>query len=280
MKKNLKAITLTLVVMMGLTACTPNEKTGEMDALAKIKEQGFITMATSPDFAPYEFMDLTKSGEEAIVGCDVELGKYIAEYIGVDLKVESMDFGACQAATSVGKVDMSISGYAKTPEREENMECSDYFNYSPIEEQTTSQGIVVLKENAATLNTEESFTGKTIAAQNGSLQYNLATAQLPEATIESISTINDGMLMLLSGKVDGVASFTDTAEQIFKNYDNMQMSEFYFVSEGDGNVVIAKKGETALMEEINKAIAKAAEEGKYAEWLTECSALADELGVE
>ena len=262
--------------MIGLTACSTT-KEEEKDALTVIKEQGYMTMATSPDFAPYEFMNLKSEDGSEIVGCDVELGKYIAEYIGVDLKIESMDFDACQAATSMGKVDMSISGYAKTAEREENMGCSDFFNYAPDSE--LSQGIIILKENADTLKTAADFDGKSVATQNGSLQYNLTTEQLPNTTTETISSINDGVMMLLSEKVAGVASSYDTGLQILKNYDELQMCEFVFEIEDSGNIVIAPKGETALMEEINKALAKAEEEDMYQKWLAEATILADELAI-
>ena len=55
--------------------------------LAKIKEAGKITMATSPDFAPFEFKDIS-SGQVEYVGCDIELAKYIADKIGVELEIQ------------------------------------------------------------------------------------------------------------------------------------------------------------------------------------------------
>ncbi|MDL2289083.1 amino acid ABC transporter, partial [Oscillospiraceae bacterium OttesenSCG-928-F05] len=44
------------------------------DRLESIMAKGKITMATSPDFAPYEFIDLSKEGPESFVGADIELG--------------------------------------------------------------------------------------------------------------------------------------------------------------------------------------------------------------
>ena len=60
--------------------------------LDAILDAGVITMATSPDFAPYEFEDIS-SGTTEYAGADVELGKYIAEQLGVELQIEAMEDG-------------------------------------------------------------------------------------------------------------------------------------------------------------------------------------------
>ena len=52
--------------------------------LGKVLAAGKITMGTSPDFAPWEFKDVS-SGTTEYVGADVELAKYIAEKLGVSL---------------------------------------------------------------------------------------------------------------------------------------------------------------------------------------------------
>ena len=70
---------------------------------------GSLTVAISPDFAPMEFVDVSKSGQDQYVGFDVTLDKYIAEELGLALVIKPMSFEACQAAVQNGSVDMSIS---------------------------------------------------------------------------------------------------------------------------------------------------------------------------
>lgn len=273
--KKILAVAMGVAFTLSTAACQKEEK----NRLTDIKQAGVITMATSPDFGPYEFMDLTKDGQEAIVGCDVELGRYIAKEIGVDIEIEPMDFEACQAAVSQGKIDFSISGYAKTPERAESMECSDLFNWIDLGDK--SSGILIRKDDADTLKDSNGFKGKTIAAQNGSLQLGYTEDQLPDAKIEVVSSCNDGVLMLLNGKVDGLATSYDTAEQFTKNYPELTMSEFVFTGTlEDGYVILAPKGETELMTEINKAMAKAQKEGLFDKWLQESIDLCNKLGIE
>jgi len=123
MKKTLAIILAASLALTAMSGCSDNKS-----RLEKIKEAGVITMATSPDFAPMEFQYVDANGNDVYAGSDIELGKYIAEKLGVELKIEAMDFTAVQAAVTTGTVDMAISGFAKTEERAESMELSDYYN--------------------------------------------------------------------------------------------------------------------------------------------------------
>ena len=243
--------------------------------LDAILDAGVITMATSPDFAPYEFEDIS-SGTTEYAGADVELGRYIAEKLGVELQIEAMDFNACQGAVSMGAVDMSISGFAYTEERAENCGISDGYITSDVVE----QGIIVLKDTAAELNSKEAFTGKTIAVQNASLQQQLRNEQLPDSTEEVVTNLNDAIMMLATGKVDGVASDLTVAQQYCDNYPDLQISDFRFEYETEGQRVLVPKGEDELLEAINEIIAEVNESGIYAQWLEESTELATSLGLE
>ncbi len=72
-----------------------NGETGGDTSLQDILDQGEISVAISPDYAPYEYLDLA-SGE--VKGSDIELAKYIAKELGVTLKIEQMNFESCLAA--------------------------------------------------------------------------------------------------------------------------------------------------------------------------------------
>ena len=147
MKKALAIIMAAAMAMTALTGCS-----GSKSKLEAIKEAGVIKMATSPDFAPMEFVDLSKSGQDKYVGFDVSLAKFIAEEMGMELEIMPMSFDACQAAVSTGKVDMSISGFSYTPERAENYNLSDYYYAG---ENETEQTVIALKENAGKQNKQK-----------------------------------------------------------------------------------------------------------------------------
>lgn len=260
----------------GASEAASGEAAGE-GRLAKIKAAGKITMATSPDFAPFEFEDIS-SGEKKYVGADIELGKYIAEKLGVELVIEPMDFSACEAAVSTGAVDMSISGYSPTPERAENMGMTHEYKYE--EDDGKSQGILIKKDRAAELNSAEAFAGKKIAAQNGALQQGLVSEQLPDATMETIKNVNDGVMMVETGKVDALAIASSVGDQYLANHPDLVMSDFYFTTEDSGNVILVPKGDQDVLDAINPIMDEIEEKGLYRQWYQDALKLAESLGLE
>ncbi len=281
--KKLLAIALSAVLLLtGLTACSSGEEAleteVEMTKLEEVIESGKLVVAMSPDWAPYEFLNL-ETGE--VVGAEVELAKYIAEHLGVELVIEQMDFNSCLAAVPAGKVDISISGFGQTPERAENLEFSTPYKWED-ETGDSQQGIMILEENKDLYKVAEDFSGKTVAAQAASLQEGFVNEQLPEDTIyEPVTSTNDGVLMLINGKIDALAITTDTGAEFAKNYEELYIiPDFRFEYESPGTVVIGKKGETEFMAAVSEAVTKATEEGMFPIWLEEANALVDELGAE
>lgn len=275
MKKLLTVMLAGLTAAAMLAGCSSTSKSS--NKLEEIKEKGVIVLATSPDFAPQEFEDIS-SGEKKYVGCDIELAKYIADYLGVELEIQAMDFQACQAAVSTDKVDFSISGYAYKPDRAENYEITDFFNVD--REKDDGQLIIVPAGTESTYSSPEAFAGKTIGCQNGSLQYSLTEEQLPDAEIKLISSLGDGILMVQNDKIDGLACSGSQAKLYVEKSTDLAIADWAFTYSSDGNIALCKKGETELVAEINKAIAEVNEQGLYQQWEKEATELAKSLGIE
>ena len=248
----------------------PAESQGVLD---QIKADGVLYVTLSPDFAPMEFVDSSKDGQEQYVGFDVTLAKYIADYIGVDLVIEPMSFDACQTAVYTGSVPMSISGYSWTEERGENYEISDYYYAGDNE---TEQVILIKKTDADKYTSAEDFSGVDVGAQNASLQMNLLTSQLPDANPITIGDLGVGVLELQNGSIEALAVAKGNAEMILdSNPDLMICSwEFEVAAEYEANVILITKGETALLNVVNEALAKAYADGLYGTWYGDAVALA------
>lgn len=268
-----KLFILALVLMLALSASAMAET-----KLEKILATGKITMATSPDFAPSEFIDPNKSGQDMYAGADIELAKYIAEKLGVELVIEAMEFSAVQAAISQGNVDMAISGFAYTEERAENMGLSIFFNTEPAE--GDGQSLLVRKDELDQYQKAEDFAGKVVAVQNASLQYNLLTSQIPDAIPEIITNLNDAIMMLITKKVDAVGVDAENGNLYAANYDDIILSTFFYEYESDGNVLAVTKGEDDLLAAINEILLEVNEQGLYQQWRKEATELAKSLGIE
>jgi polar amino acid transport system substrate-binding protein len=227
--------------------------------LAQILADGKIVVATSPDYAPYEFLDTDGNP----VGADMAFAQYIADQLGVELEIQSMDFDTVLAAISTGKVDLAIAGMVPKDERKEVMDFSDvYYNDG-------NQIILIRKDAAETYKTLADFAGVKVAAQNGTLQQELVTEQLPDATIEPIAKIPDAVMMLMSGKVEGVALASVVADQYIANYPDLMICESPFAYESLGTAVAVVKGETSLLDAVNAVVADVVESGVYYQWIDE-----------
>lgn len=271
MKKLFCAALGAAMLMAAMSGCGSSQ-----NRLEKILESGKLVLATSPDFAPLEFEDLS-SGEAQYVGSDIELAKYIAEKLGVELEISAMDFSAVQAAIPSGQADIAISGFARTEERAQNMELSTPFNIT----EDGGQTVLVAKGQGANYTAAEDFSGLQIGAQNGSLQYNLVSEQLPEdVEIVPVGSLNDGVLMLETGKIDALASDLSNAELLLESHDGIETTDFMFEYSSEGNVAAVKKGETELIEAVNEIIEEVNELGLYDQWKEEATELAKSLGLE
>lgn len=248
----------------------PAESQGVLD---QIKADGVLYVTLSPDFAPMEFVDSSKDGQEQYVGFDVTLAKYIADYIGVDLVIEPMSFDACQTAVYTGSVPMSISGYSWTEERSENYEISDYYYAGDNE---TEQVILIKKTDADKYTSAEDFSGVDVGAQNASLQMNLLTSQLPDANPITIGDLGVGVLELQNGSIEALAVAKGNAEMILDSNPDLMICpwEFEVAAEYEANVILITKGETALLNVVNEALAKAYADGLYGTWYEDAVALA------
>ena len=75
-----------------------------------------LIMATNAFFEPYEYYE----GDE-VVGIDAEVGKAIADKLGMEFKISDIDFDSIIPAIQSGKASMGMAGMTVTPEREENV---------------------------------------------------------------------------------------------------------------------------------------------------------------
>lgn len=289
--KKLLTLMLTLAMLLSLAACgakdtTPDDAATDGDttpdvtdttpanALEKIKADGVLTVATSPDFSPMEFVDSSKTGQDQYVGFDISLAKYIAQELGVELVIEPMGFDACQTAVYTGSVPMSLSGYSYTDERAENYELSDYYYAG---ENETEQVLLLRSEDAAKYTKPEDFSGVDVGAQNASLQMNLVTGQLPDANPIPIGDITVGVMELKSGNIEAMAVAIGNANMIIAANPELVMCDWQFEvdEESENNLILITKGETELLEAVNEILAKAYDAGLYGEWYEEAVKLGE-----
>lgn len=265
--KKIIALVMALAMLSSLFVMTGS---AEEKAEVKTVTPGVLTVATSPDFAPMEFVDATKEGQDMFVGFDVTLAKYIAERLGLELMIMPMNFDACQTAVYAGTVDMAISGFSWTEERAENYNISDYYHAGDNEDQ---QLLITLASNGDKYSTAEGLKGAKIGAQNASLQQSLTTEQLPDNELVLFTDLGTAVLQLKNGDFDCIAVAKGNGEAIIASNPEIAQSGFFFEVDEKytGNVVLLQKGNDAMTEAVNEALDASKDE--WNTWYEEAKAI-------
>ena len=193
--KKLIALLLAAMMVFALVACN---NTNNADNKYNTINPGVLTVATSPDYAPYEFYALDKDGNATLAGFDMALAQYIADYLGLTLEVVPMSFNGIVGEMGAGSADLAIAGLSPDPERLEAMDFSDTY-YEGKQAFITSKANASLFTDLASTNNAE----YQIAAQTGTIQNELAAQYSPDAQLVNLVKATDIIAELMSGKIDG-----------------------------------------------------------------------------
>lgn len=240
----------------------------EMKPLLKTVSSGKLTVATSPDFAPYEFYSLDESGNPTLAGFDIALAGYIADYLGLELEVVPMDFDGTLMELANKKTDLGMAGYSPDPARADSMDFSDIYY-------TGGQSFVTSKELAGNFQTlaDTNKAEYQIGAQVGSIQADLAKTNSPDADIVELSKVTDIIAEVLSGKLQGAYIETVVAETYAKTYPDLAVV-LDVPYDSEGSAVGVSKGNGALLAAVNLAIKAAIDDGSMAQFVADANAAA------
>jgi len=271
MKKFSKLAIISLIIGVlvistgcGNSATNSGDVTTGGDSISKIdqiKKAGKIVLGTSADYPPYEFHKEV-NGKDEIVGFDIEIAKEIAKSLGVELEIKDMDFDGLLLALNADKVDFVIAGMTPDPERLKAVDFSEIY-YKAV------HGVVIKTDNKDLFKTVEDLAGKKVGAQKGAIQEKIAIAEISSVQLKSLAKIPDLILEVKNNKIDAVVMEKPVADAyVDKNKDLMLMDITFDDGEG-GSAVAVKKGNTDLVDEINKTLDRLIKDGSVDKFVLE-----------
>ena len=269
MNKMNKLIALLLAALLCVALCACGAKEKPAETPYNLVSPGKLTVATSPDFAPYEFYSIDEKGNYTLSGFDMALAKYIADSMGLELEVIPMDFDGTLTELAAKNVDLSIAGYSPDPERMDKMDFSDIY-YTGGQPFCCTQANKDLFKSLEDTNKPE----YSIGAQNGSIQMDLANENSPDADIVSLTKVTDIIAELLAGSLDGAYNETMVAEANAANYPELCVV-LEVPYDAEGSVVGVSKGNEALLAAVNEAIDAALADGSMNQFVAEANELAN-----
>jgi len=261
MKKPLWIILLVLVLAGIAFICyyfIPNLKKQSLlptgPELAEIQKRGKLIIGTEAFYPPMEYFD--ENGN--IVGIDIEIGKRIAQTLGVEAELRHIPWQELFDKLLNKEVDILISAITILPEREEIMAFSKpYFN--------AGQVIVTTKDKANIIKGVEDLDNKKIGAQ---AQTTSEEEALKISTnVISYADYKEAKKDLLEGKIDAIIIDYPAAIGMTSQTKELTIVGKPFTQEFYG--IALRKEDQALLEAINQILSEMQRKGELDEIISQ-----------
>ncbi|WP_139489805.1 transporter substrate-binding domain-containing protein [Brevibacillus dissolubilis] len=238
------------------TAPTPADQAqgGQAGQPAAEQPVAKLRMATSADYKPYEYHD-TSSGEDKIVGFDIDIANYIAKELGFELEIVDMDFNGIIPSLQSGRAEFAMAGMTPKPERLKNAD------FSVIYFEATNS---IVSKKDANLTKVSELAGKTVGVQLGSIQEGeakvFAEGEAKGMKIKQMNKIAEIIQELKAGRIDAAIIEDTVAKGFVKNNEELQFTKIES-AEPAGSAVAFPKG-SEQVEKFNEVIKKMQENGE------------------
>ena len=264
--KKFFALLLTLACVLSLAACggkneapAQTQEPAQTETQEPAAEAGFTTveagklhMSTNAEFPPYEMI----ADDGSFEGIDVEVAQAIADKLGLELVVDDMDFDAALLAAQNGQSDIVMAGVTVNAERQQVMEFSDSY--------ATGVQVVIVKEDSPIQSVDDLANAEMIGCQKATTGYIYCSDTVENGGYgeDHVTAYDDGataVQALINGQVDAVVIDNAPAQEYVKANPGLKILDTEFTNE-DYAIGMAK-GNTALLEAINGALAELTADG-------------------
>ncbi len=251
MKKIIAMLMALMLMISGIavfTACDGNdENKGSTEsstegATTEAPADQVLKMATNAYFQPYEYYEGDK-----IVGIDAEIAAAIAEKLGMKLEIEDMEFDSIITAVNAGKVDFGMAGMTITEDRLKEVDFSiSYAN---------GKQVIIVKEDSPITTADDLFeegAAYKVGVQLGTTGDIYATGDFGSEKVSTYSNGTEAVMALNGGDVDCVIIDNEPAKALVAANAGLKILETEYTNED--YALCVKKGNTELLDKINKAI--------------------------
>jgi ABC-type amino acid transport/signal transduction systems, periplasmic component/domain len=250
-----------LLTMVFVTGCgsngSDNTKAGaaeESNALQRIKDRGKLIIATSGNYRPVTFTD--DNGE--LAGTDIEVGKLLAEGLGVDIEFVTGNISGLIPGMVSGKFDLVMSGLMTTEERKKTIDFSTAYGYDGT--------IAVTLDSSTAVQDVSKLDGLIAGVIGGSAHQPNVEAISGYKELKEYPGNAEAFADLKNGRMDVYATGRIVANDFIRNDE--KEPKLKMVGEVYNALDIAvgmPKEEPELKEAINKIIEEKREDGTLAQ---------------
>ena len=226
----------------------------------KVESAGTLVLGLDDAFPPMGYKD-TETGD--IIGFDIDIAKEVCSRLGIELKLQPIDWNNKQSELENGNVDCLWNGFSKTPERDEQFNLS--IPYMKNEQ-------IILVKTDSDYQTLEDLAGKTIGVQADSSAESALEAEENKEFKDSLGEIVKiedyamAVLEIQNGTIDAIS----IDEVVARFYLNNDPDAYRILSDSDGNalslatedyVIGFRKSDNALKEKVEEALREMSSDG-------------------
>lgn len=254
MKKKIMALIFIAGFMLAnLSGCGSAKTTKTAgDQLTKIQEDGKIIFAMEGAWAPWTYHD--EAGD--LVGFDTEVGKAIADKLGVEAEFVEGEWDGLFTGLDTGRYDAIINGVEITDERAEKYDFTTPYAY-------IKTALIVTEDSDIT--SFEELDGKTTANSLGSTYMDLAESY--GAKCEGVDTLSETIDMILSKRADATLNAEVSYYDYMNEHPEAQIKIAALTEDASSVSIPLRKTEdsASLRDAINTAIDELMADGTIAE---------------
>lgn len=254
MKKGKVLIAIVATVVLFLAAC--GKKETEQDSLKAIQDKGEIVVGIMGTYAPYNFMNKEKEYD----GFDVDIAKELAKRLNVEAKFVAQEFSGLIPSLQKGKFDMLVSQVTITEDRQKQIDFTESYITNDVK--------VIVKEDNTSIQSVEDFKGKKIGVGLGTNdEAFLRNELMPQVGDFQINTYDDVITTLKdldAGRVDATINNAYALKPVIEQ-NGFKVKAVGEPIKSDKAAVAVKKGNTDLVNALNKALDEMKKDGTYKE---------------
>ena len=195
MRKFVKVLALALALSLLFAAAALADS--RVRTLQDIKDSGTLVIGVFSDKKPFGYVD--ENGDYQ--GYDVYLARRLAQDLGVELKLVSVDAPNRVEYLTSAKVDIILANFTVTPARAEVVDFA--LPYMKV-------ALGVVSPDSALITTAEQLAGKTLIVSKGTTAETYFAENHPEVRLLKFDTYTEAFNALLDGRGDALS--TDNTE--------------------------------------------------------------------
>lgn len=243
---------------------TGDDSAAADDSWDKIVEKGEIVLGMDDAFPPMGYTDTT-TGE--IIGFDVDVATEVFSRLGVELKLQPIEWSTKEMELDGGNVDLLWNGYSHTEERAEKQTLSDAY--------MKNNQVILVKEDSSYQSLAD-LAGKSLGVQSDSSAESALESEEATEFRESLGEIvpiddySKAILEIQNGLIEAIA----IDEVVARFYLTNDPGAYRILEKEDGTVeslavedyVIGfRKGDQALCDKVNETLKEMKADGTLAE---------------